>query len=466
MVPIPTQLHPVLRALGRVGRPRLVGGCVRDALLGKATGDIDIEVGGVTFDDLVATLRPFGATDVVGRSFGTVKLRLDQELFDFSLPRRESKVGAGHRGFRVEPDPALSDAAAAARRDFTINAMAWDPSSEALIDPFDGANDLKKRVLRHTSDAFAEDPLRVLRGMQLAARFDLRLAPETVSVCRAMVATHDELPVERIWGEWNKWATLARRPSAGLRVLEETTWLQHYPEIAALRGTLQDPEWHPEGDVLTHTAWCLDALAADPDWQQSGAERRRQLMLAVLAHDFGKPPTTVRVNKNGRMRWTSPGHGVAGLPLAASFLQRIGAPLAIRPTIEPLVQHHLVLHDFGRHEPSDAAVRRLARRLAPATIADLCTVMRADTHGRPPREDTAILAAIDILDERAAAMAIRTEPPRPLLLGRHLIAGGLSPGPRFKTILDQAYEAQLDGAYLDESGALLWLDSHLREPAP
>src|ERR1041384_3600013 len=279
---LPSDLRAMLDAIRRVGRPRLVGGGVRDWLLGLPPKDFDVEVGGVDFETLQHTLAPFGSTDVVGRSFGVIKVRSrpSGEEYDFSLPRRESKTGAGHRGFAVAPDPALSDAEAAARRDFTVNAIALDPLTGEIIDPHGGQRDLAARVLRHTSAAFVEDPLRVLRAFQLAARFDFTLAPETAALCRSIAHTFSELPIERVWGEWAKWAEKSIRPSSGLTVLEQTDWLKHFPEIAALRSTPQEPEWHPEGDVFTHTQHCLDALAELEDWQRSDAARRRLLTFA------------------------------------------------------------------------------------------------------------------------------------------------------------------------------------------
>ena len=337
---LPADLRAMLEAVRRVGRPRLVGGGVRDWLLGLAPKDFDVEVAGVDFEVLQRTLAPFGATDVVGRSFGVVKVRSKDsgEEYDFSLPRRESKIGAGHRGFAIAADPSLTDAEAAARRDFTINAIALDPFTHALIDPLGGQRDLQARVLRHTSAAFAEDPLRVLRAMQLAARFDFALAPETAALGRSIADTFAELPVERLWGEWEKWAVKAIKPGRGLTVLEETGWLKHFPEVGALRGTPQEPEWHPEGDVFTHTQLCLDALAALDEWKNSNAPRRRMLMFAVLAHDFGKPVTTERAERRGAMRWISPGHESAGGPLAENFFRRIGAPLGLDAPVELLEQ--------------------------------------------------------------------------------------------------------------------------------
>lgn len=465
MIRLPKDLELVLQAVREIGRPRLVGGCVRDELMGRPAKDFDVEVPGVNFDQLRRVLSRFGATDVVGRSFGVIKLRRGGTEYDFSLPRRESKTGAGHRGFAVEPDPDLSDADAAARRDFTINAIAWDPFTQQLIDPFNGRGDLEQRILRHTSGAFVEDPLRVLRAMQFAGRFDLTLAPETAALCRSISGTFGELAVERVWMEWDKWATQSLRPSRGLRVLEEAGWLQHFPEIAALRGTPQDPEWHPEGDVFEHTLHCLDALASLPAWQAADPGRRRMLMFAVLAHDFGKPATTVRAEKRGVLRWLSPNHASEGMAPARSFLARIGAPLELPDYVCPLVQFHLAHHFDSECQHTDSQVRRLARKLQPAGIDDLCNVMIADSLGRPPLHDPETLACIERLRRHAEELALQNEAPKSILRGRHLIERGYTPGPAFKRVIDAAYEAQLDGAFNDEQGARAWLDNHLRHGA-
>jgi tRNA nucleotidyltransferase (CCA-adding enzyme) len=459
---LPADLREMFDAVRRIGRPRLVGGGVRDWLLGQPPKDFDVEVAGVDFESLHRALSPFGSTDVVGRSFGVIKVRsrASGDEYDFSLPRRESKTGAGHRGFAVQPDPHLSDADAAARRDFTVNAIALDPFSGALIDPHHGQRDLEARVLRHTSAAFIEDPLRVLRAVQLAARFDFALAPETAALCRTISSTFAELPVERIWGEWEKWAGKSKVPSRGLAVLEQTDWLKHFPEVAALRGTQQDPGWHPEGDVFTHTQRCVDALAVDRDWQNSALPRRRILMFATLAHDFGKPATTVFAEKRGAMRWISPGHEPAGGPLAASFLRRIGAPLDHDAPVAALVVNHLA-HHHGNTQFTDTSVRRLARRLAPATIDELALVMRADANGRPPLKSPEIHARIDELVAKANTLAIAEQAPKPIVLGRHLIQLGKTPGPDFKRTIDAAFEAQLDGVFADEAGGVEWLKDYL-----
>ena len=459
---IPPELHAVLHAVHDAGgRPRLVGGCVRDWLLGLEAKDYDVEVGGLNLDTLHRLLAPFGATDLVGRSFGVIKLRLGEADYDFSLPRRESKIGAGHRGFRIDPEPNLDDEAAAARRDFTINAISFDPLDGGIIDPLLGEKDLRAGILRHAGPSFVDDPLRVLRAMQFAARFDFKLAPETIALCAEMADQHAELPLERIWGEWDKWAVKSVRPSRGLEVLAQTGWIRHYPEIASMRGTPQEAQWHPEGDVFVHTQHCLNALVASEGWQASQPQRRRVLSFAVLAPDFGKPQTTEYADKRGVMRWVSPGHESAGGPLAETFMQRIGAPKDLHEPVRALVVHHMLHHRENQPNYTDTQMRRLARRLIPATIEDLCEVMSADACGRPPIAPNSSLRLIAEMRTQAQALALRTQPPQPILLGRHLIARGMQAGPSFKPLLHEAFEAQLDGAFRDEPGALQWLDQRL-----
>jgi tRNA nucleotidyltransferase (CCA-adding enzyme) len=252
--------------------------------------------------------------------------------------------------------------------------------------------------------------------------------------------------------EWFKWAT-SRRPSRGLRFLKDTGWLQHFPEIAALDGTPQDPDWHPEGDVFTHTGHCCDALAELPEWQAAEETTRRVLMLAVLAHDFAKPQTTQEVEREGRRRIVSPGHEEEGGPLAEAFLTRINAPNEIKERVTPLVTHHLAHLQMQ----SDRSVRRLANFLKPATIAELCLVMMADQFGRPPKARV-VHEGVGGLRARAEALRLRDSAPKPLLQGRHLMARGLTPSKQFGVLLEEAFEAQLEGKFTDVAGALKWLD--------
>ncbi len=464
---IPPFLGEILTALGSVGTPLLVGGCVRDRLMELPSKDFDIEVYSTTGAAVAAALSRFGDVDPVGKSFGVIKLRRDGIEYDISLPRTERKTGTGHRGFEVGTDPNLKPAEALARRDFTINAMALDAVTGELIDPHGGRADLKDRLLRHTSAAFTEDPLRVLRAFQFAGRLDFRLDPETARLCASISNTFGEIPVERVWGEWAKWASDSIRPSAGLRVLEQTGWLRHFSEIEALRGLQQEPEWHPEGDVFEHTCCCVDALAELGAWRKLDPDDRQMLMLAVLSHDFGKATTTIRVEKHGKERWTSPGHEIAGGLLAGSFLHGIGSPKDLIEGVRPLVENHHT-HYHGTIPPSPPAVRRLARRLSAgqprqvggqrnATLAQWLLVLRSDHLGRPPLISQETEERIEAWARAAQELELERSAPRPILLGRHLIEAGMAPGPAFKPLLDEAFEAQLDGSFSGEPGARDWL---------
>ena len=452
---LPKNLATILRETTDLKNAYLVGGCVRDWLLGNPGKDYDIEVFGVTYEHLAHALSRWGRTDLVGRSFGVVKLTVAEgATYDFSIPRRDSKVSAGHKGFQIEFDPNLSLRDAAARRDFTINALMYDPRRAEILDFFGGQTDLEQRRLRHTGPAFSEDPLRVLRGMQFAARFNLTAAPETIRLCREIKAAYRELAIERVREEWFKWASRARVPSAGLRFLDATEWIEHYPEIANLRGTPQDPEWHPEGDVFVHTCHCCDALVKQVEWQNAEETSRIVWSLGILTHDFGKPATTAQSVRDGKTRIISPGHEEAGVGLAETFCRRIGAPNAITERVLPLVSNHMA-HMLT---VTDRSVRRLARRLAPENIESLLLIMRADSMGRPPKPFR-LPENVHQLANKARELQVQSRAPQPILKGRHLFRYGLQPGPEFKVLLDEAYEAQLEGRFETLAGGLQWLQT-------
>lgn len=452
---LPDDLAAILSRTDRggLGQSYLVGGCVRDALLGLPGKDYDVEVFGLSYEALAAALGRWGKTDLVGKSFGVVKLTVPSgAIYDFSIPRRDSKVGAGHKGFAIAFDPNITPQEAAARRDFTINALMYDPRKDEVLDFFNGREDLGKRVLRHTSLAFTEDPLRVLRGMQFCARFELRPAEETVRLCREIKGSFAELAVERVRDEWFKWAARSRLPSVGLKFLQATEWINHFPELRAIAGVPQDPEWHPEGDVFTHTCHCCDALVKLPAWQEADEESRIVLSLATLTHDFGKATTTQKVVRDGQNRIISPGHEETGVALAESFCERIGVQRAITDRVLPLVKNHMA-HVMT---VTDRSVRRLSKRLEPESIQRLLVLMTADASGRPPKPFRFPQNVLD-LQVKAAELQVQSSPPKPILMGRHLFQFGMQPGPEFKTLLDEAYEAQLEGKFLDLEGGLRWL---------
>jgi tRNA nucleotidyltransferase (CCA-adding enzyme) len=433
------------------GRALLVGGCVRDALMGVEPKDWDVEVYGVAPERLREILDQFGSVNVVGEAFTVYKLGYD---LDVSLPRRERKSGRGHRGFVIEGDPVMSIAEAARRRDFTINAILQDPLTNEIIDPFEGQRDIEQGVLRAVStETFAEDSLRVLRAAQFAARFEFRIAPETVELCRTIDLS--DLPAERIWGELEKLLLRARQPSIGLGWLHALGVLEKlFPEIQSLIGVPQDPEWHPEGDVFVHTRLVVDRARELSD----GLSYARQVtvMLAALAHDFGKPATTEFIE--GRLR--SRGHEAAGVPPTESFLERINIHTIdgydVRRQVISLVREHLKPGEFfkKRDEVGEGAFRRLARR---CELDLLYRVAKADSLGRNapwvPREKWYGAEAQEWFIQRARELDVEQRPPDPLLLGRHLVALGVEPGPAMGEITRAVYEMQLDGRVrtLDEA---------------
>lgn len=449
-------LQPIIDAIQAAGGwPLIVGGAVRDIMLGHAPKDLDVEVYRLSIERLAAALAPFGRIDAVGRSFGVLKLRIAAGYeFDFALPRRESKVGVGHRGFFAAPDPMMTPKEAASRRDFTINAMALTPDGEVL-DFFGGQADLRDRILRHTTVAFAEDPLRVLRGMQFAARFDMRLAPETAELSRQLLPEAPTLAIERVWAEWWKWAAQALRPSAGLRVLEQTGWVSLYPELQALIGCAQDAIWHPEGDVWVHTSYVCDAAATIAAREGLAGEARAVLLFAALCHDLGKPATTV-YSDDGRIR--SPSHDQAGVAPTESLLRRIGCPESIAAPVLPLVREHMAHIGMA---VADRPVRRLALRLAPATIEQWGQVVESDHSGRPPLPPGNPAAEVVA---HARQLGSAEGKPAAILLGRHLInAGMLKPGPAMGALLQRAYQAQIDGVFSSVEDGMQWAARELAE---
>jgi tRNA nucleotidyltransferase (CCA-adding enzyme) len=418
------------------GRALIVGGWVRDRLLGRDSKDIDLEVYGIDAAPLRQILETFGRVETVGESFQVYKLG----DIDVSLPRRESKAGRGHRGFDVTGDPHLSIADAARRRDFTVNAIAWDPLTGEYEDPFDGRSDISRRVLRVVDPRrFPDDSLRVLRAVQLAARLEFHPDDETRALCRAIPL--DDLPSERVWGEIEK-LLFAPRPSLGLALmLELDVASKLFPELEALVECPQEPEWHPEGDVWLHTLQVVDQARV----RIEDLERPQQIavMLGALCHDFGKPATTAVID--GRIR--SMDHEEQGVAPATLFLDRINVHSIdghdVRRQVLGFVAHHLKPGAWYkvRDEVGDGAFRRLSQKVDLELLARLA---KADCLGRSPGQFDC--TAMDWFLERARALGVEHRPPGPILLGRHLLALGLTPGPRVGEILKAIYEQQLDGA--------------------
>jgi tRNA nucleotidyltransferase (CCA-adding enzyme) len=434
------------------GRVFLVGGAVRDARLGRVVKDYDLEVFGLSGDAVFEALARLARVEPAGDAFPVFKVAGLEGVVgevDVALPRRDSKKGAGHRGIHAEADPFMPPREAARRRDFTINAMMIDLATGALEDPFGGASDLEARTLRLVDEAtFSDDPLRALRAAQFAARFEMTVEEGTARRCASMPL--QELPAERVFGEIEKALLNARRPSIAFRLIHEWDQLRVVaPELVPLVATPQDPEWHPEGDVWTHTLLCIDEarrLIDDLD-----TPRALAVMLGTLCHDLGKPGTTTF--EDGRIR--SRGHEEAGVAPTLSLLDRWNVhtrgSFPLRDQVVALVRDHLkpgALYQ-ARHEVSVGAIRRLARRVE----ADLLyRVARADCLGRTPGNFPPV--AMEWFIGEVRNLAVERSAPPPLLLGRDILALGLPPGPRVGRILTEVYEQQLDSKVATHDEAL------------
>ncbi len=429
------------------GRALLVGGCVRDELMGTQPKDWDVEVYGIEPLRLREVLDQFGPVNLVGEAFTVYKLGAH---LDVSLPRRERKSGRGHRAFYIEGDPQMSVSDAASRRDFTINAILKDPLSGEVLDPFHGRADIERKTIRAVSpETFVEDSLRVLRAAQFAARFEFEIESATVALCRAIDLS--DLPAERIWGEIEKLLLRARQPYFGLQWLSALgVTAKLFPEIEALSGCPQDPEWHPEGDVEVHTYLAVNRARELID--DLPYAKQVTVMVATLCHDFGKPATTQFIE--GRMR--SREHEEAGVAPTESFLDRLNLHTLdgydVRAQVIALVRDHLKPGEFykKRDEVGDGAFRRLARK---CELELLYRVAKADSLGRNaewvPREQWYDAEAQDWFIKRARELAVESGAPMPVLLGRHLLEMGLEPGPRIGEITRSIYEMQLDGRVRD-----------------
>ncbi|PWU06946.1 MAG: polynucleotide adenylyltransferase [Verrucomicrobia bacterium] len=433
------------------GRALLVGGGVRDALLGLKPKDIDIEVFGILPEKLEAILTKHFKIVKIGKSFGVLKLKGIE--IDVSIPRRESKQGMGHKGFLIEGDPNLSFEEAAARRDFTINAISWDPLTGEFIDPFHGREDLRKSILRHVSDKFSEDPLRVLRAMQIAARFDLEVDKETVELCSGIEP--ENLAKERIFEEWKKLIVKGKRPSIGLKFLRDCGWIRYFPELEALIGCEQDPVWHPEGDVWVHTLHCMDEFARE----RIGDEWEDLIVgLGVLCHDVGKPVTSF-TDEEGRIR--SPGHDIMGVPIAREFLRRMTDEKVLIEDVLVLVETHMRPAELYKVAAGSGAIRRLANKVG--RIDRLIRVVSADMGGCPPKDKGEFLVGLKWFEEQGELLKVVDQAPKPIVLGRHLIEMGMEPGKAFKKILNDCFEAQLDGQFDSLEGGLEYLKKYLEK---
>ena len=461
-----------VNALG--GRAYIVGGWTRDLVMLKQepgkplpfvpfddvpdAKDIDIEVYGVSQADLEVILAKLGKVDLVGKSFGVYK----HGEFDISLPRTETKSGTGHKGFDIVPDPSLPPEQAVLRRDLTINAILYDPLTGTFMDPTGGMFDIETGTLRYVDrNTFGEDPLRVYRVMQFIGRFGFSPTTDLVRLCTEMVASGelDTLPRERVYEEFNKLLLRGVHPSLGLEFLLKIGAVEKYfPELYALRGSPQHPDWHREGDVWNHTMLVIDSAVRERDNSSSPAA----LMYAALCHDLGKPSTT-RV-EDGKL--VSKGHDEAGEPPTRRFMERLTNDVKLIEEVAFMVRHHLVIDCWAVDKKvRKSAGARFFRKMEAAgvTCSDIMALTTADNEGRVIGEEQtkdfdARMENVRWFGEFMASLtvtAIDTRVlPKPLVTGNDLIALGLKPGPAFKELLDKGFNFQMDNPDADKAAVL------------
>lgn len=431
-----------IRAAG--GKLLLVGGAVRDVILGHTTTEVDVEVYHLSFIQLQNILERQGIVTLVGKSFGV--LRIAGVPIDWSLPRKDQAGRHPH----VELIPNLSIVDALRRRDVTMNAMAIDVEHNKLYDPFKGRQDIMERRLR-TPDPhfFVQDPLRFYRVMQFISRFQMIPDEELNTVCRQIdISTVSR---ERIGAEFDKLLLLSRTPSWGLRWLLQLNRLHEVlPELDATVGILQDMHWHPEGDVFEHTMQAID-IAAQQTYPADIS--RRMILFAVLCHDLGKAVST-HISK-GKIR--SIGHEETGVPLTRSLIQRITGDRMVSKRVALLVRHHMAPGFFVQQEAKAAAYKRLAHRLAPyVTLRELALVAYADKSARNPQRGIAIYVPqpdIDIFIMRAQEYGVLEAPEAAVLSGQD-VAPHVKPGPDMGKLLQKAYELQISEGIRDKQELL------------
>lgn len=416
----------------------LVGGSVIDLLKGRVPKDFDIEIHRIE-PERIPALGVSGVSisqDPKGASFGVfiAKDGVGTDI-DISLPRTENKVGKGHTAFSVSCDPFMGTEKAARRRDLTINSLMLDLSTFEIVDHFGGLKDLETGLIRHVDDSsFVEDPLRVLRIMQIVARKGKEVDPFTTHLAFKMVNEFDTLSKERFEQEFLKLLMKAEKPSVGLQFLVDCGWIVHFPELNALRFTPQNIAHHPEGNVWNHTLMVVDAAAKIRDTLPT--EWQIPFMFGMLLHDVGKAVTT-----DSQLR--AHGHAEAGVDIAMSFMRRISTNKGWNAKIKAIVKEHMNPASMHKNKAGLKAWRKLHIRIA---LPILQKVVQADCEGIEGLSAdkvaviphmTKVIAEIQKLGELEEFI--------PLVTGHDLIALGVEAGPELGRLKREAKELQLGG---------------------
>jgi len=443
--------------------PVLVGGYVRDKLINPSIQpkDIDIELYTTnSYDELVKVLNKYNPK-IVGKHFGVIKIDIGEDEFDLSLPRTEKSIGDRHTDYEVIADGTLSYDIAFKRRDFTINAIGIDLTNDNLIDIYNGQDDIKNKIIRHVDNkTFVEDPLRIFRAIQFAARFNFEIATETKELIHNMIKNNllDNLPKERVFTEFNKLLTKSSKPSIGFELMREFRILERYfPELHNLIDTPQEKKWHPEGDVWIHTMMSIDEMA---NLKLINIDNKLLYMYAVLCHDLGKPMFT-KILENGYI--TSSGHEKGGIEPTIMFMNKLTNDKKLIQQITKLVELHLRPSLLYTANSKENAIKRLSNDLIDVnlTIIDLAIINLADSLGRTTKDALERnTPQYKWLINKFNSMNL-TIKESPLIVGKDLINLGYKPGPDFKKILNECYNYQIEYSIKEKDVMLEELDNIL-----
>jgi len=422
------------------GRMFFVGGYVRDQIINKENKDIDVEVFGLSVNELTDILSNYGVIDEVGISFGIFKIHgID---IDFSMPRKEKSIGVKHKDFQINIDPNMSILEASRRRDFTMNALLQDALTGEIIDNFNGIQDIQNKVIQHIDEnTFIQDELRVLRACQFAARFNFRISEDTLKLCKKLDCTN--LAKERIYIEVEKALLNTDKPSIFFEYARQLGLLNKiFAPMDKLIGVEQSPIHHPEGDVWTHTMMVIDEAAK----LRKKSNYPIALMLASVCHDLGKITTTRHLH--GRI--VSYNHENE-LHLTKKFLKNITNNNDLTCSVMLLVKNHMRPNILAKNNSSDKAIRRLIVDTSSkiVNIKDAILLSKADRMGR----DTSDLNILDIDEwwkDRIATVNENKTTIDPLVTGKDLTQMGYIQGEEIGVILKQAFELQICGFSKEE----------------
>lgn len=420
MIDYPNYLDKIFEKLEKNGATSvIIGGYIRDYFLNleskqvSTSKDIDIEVYNIdSFEKLESILKEFGDVNSVGKSFGVCKLNIEDLTLDFTLPRVDNKVFSGHRGFEIMVKPDLDFTTAASRRDFTINAIGYNTNDKKIVDPFNGRDDLKNKILRAVNlNTFSQDPLRVLRAVQFCARFNLSVDKELFTLCKKMIDENilNELPKERIFEEIKKLLLKADRPSSGIILLKELGGLKYFCELYSL----SDEQW--ENLLLA-----VDELAKHKTYNK---KTDTVLMLAILCYTLETGNT-------------------------ASFIQKLTNEKALLERVISLISAKI------SPSYSDSELFRLATKVSIKEFVILNRAIYKNVNNK-------LFELCNEIEKRASKLNILNAKATPILMGKDILKLGITPSKDFSKILESAYEAQMDGKITSHEEALSWLKKYL-----